>query len=87
MDDVHAQQILAMKVHFYIKFYRRMQACTDLQLAGLAPLETGSRGRPEPRVVGAEMEVMTTVMLLFLSIEVLGELWYFLFIPKILFMS
>lgn len=64
-----------------------MHFCTDLQLAGLAPLEMGSRGRSEPRVVGAEIEVMTTVMLLFLSTEVLRELWYFLFIPKILCMS
>lgn len=64
-----------------------MHFCTDLQLAGLALLEMGSRGRPEPRAAGAEIEVMTTIMLLFLSTEVLRELWYFLFIPKILYMS
>ena len=51
---------------------------------GIFLLENGSRGRSELREAGAKMEVTTTVILLFLSTEALGGLWYFLFIPKIL---
>jgi len=82
MDYVHAQQTMHTKVQFN-KFYRTTNISQQRCIVGWA----SSRDSPEPRVVEAEMEVMTTAMPLFLSIEFLGGLWYFLSIPKILCMS